>query len=271
MTTCPRARINPSLWSAAALVMGAVAAPIALAWFLRASDRRREPKRIVAVTFLLGMLAPLPVVWLTPNALRWFPSVNPFQAALLTAFGMAAIPEELVKFAVLNCYSARRRAFDEPFDGLVYGVVAALGFAASENIAYALVQGWHATIFRSFTAIPLHAAAGAIMGFYVARARFEPGERYRALAKALAVPIVVHGCYDFPLFVRRFMPEGEDIGIRDVWLDAALGLVSIAVLASAMHEARRLWREGAENSPSRESESPQSFDAARQDSPPLQP
>ena len=224
-----------------ALILGAVAAPVALAWFLRASDRRREPKRIVAATFLLGMLTPLPVIWWVPNLLEWTPNINPFQAAILTAFGAAAIAEELVKFAVVRFYAARRRAFDEPIDGLVYGVAAALGFAASENVAYSLVHGWQVTVLRSCTAIPLHAAAGAIMGAYIAQARFESALRVRSIAKALALPIVVHGCYDLPLFVRKFA-GGDEESRQHNWLDVALSIASLAVLASALYEARRLWR-----------------------------
>jgi RsiW-degrading membrane proteinase PrsW (M82 family) len=186
-----------------------------------------------------------------PNLIGWFPGANPFQAALLISFGMAAVPEELMKFAVVRFYAARHRQFNEPLDGMVYGVVAALGFAATENIAYSLNQGWGVTLFRSCTAIPLHAAVGAIMGHYVAGSRFaRPGER-RSLGRALLIPIMVHACYDFPLFAGKLAHEAQHPWAQRVWFDAALQCLALAVLASAIHEAMQHWRQARDTEVSR--------------------
>ena len=37
---------------------------------------------------------------------------------------------------VLVFYCTRKSAFDEPMDGIIYGVAVSLGYAAYENIAY---------------------------------------------------------------------------------------------------------------------------------------
>ena len=84
------------------------------------------------------------------------------------------IPEETFKYLVLTRYSARHRAFDEPMDGIVYGAVASLGFAALENLLYVGSGDLGTAVARAATAVPGHAFTGAIMGYYVGQARFGP-------------------------------------------------------------------------------------------------
>ena len=53
-------------------------------------------------------------------------------------FIRAAFVEEFFKACVIIFYCTRKTAFDEPMDGVIYGIVASLGFAAYENIDYVL-------------------------------------------------------------------------------------------------------------------------------------
>ena len=64
------------------------------------------------------------------------------------------------------------KEFDEPTDGMVYGVVVSLGFATLENIYYVYVlkdyfetTSMTLAVVRSFSAIPAHALFGAFMGY----------------------------------------------------------------------------------------------------------
>ena len=55
-----------------------------------------------------------------------------------------------------------KTAFDEPMDGVIYGIAASLGFAAYENIDYVLYYekdpSFDIALFKElFTAIPMHA------------------------------------------------------------------------------------------------------------------
>ena len=56
-------------------------------------------------------------------------------------------------------------------DGIIYTIAASLGFACSENISYVLSMGADIGYIRAFTAVPLHASASGIMGYYFGRAR----------------------------------------------------------------------------------------------------
>ena len=73
----------------------------------------------------------------------------------------------------------KMKDFNEPTDGIVYGVCASLGFATLENIyyVYALSDYFETTslslaIARAFSAVPAHAAFGALMGYFFMKYSF---------------------------------------------------------------------------------------------------
>ena len=91
-------------------------------------------------------------------------------------------------------------------DALVYGVAASLGFAAFENFEYvtgslqdsvelASSVAW----LRAFTAVPLHAMCGAIMGYFLIKAIFIIKNKNINLFLSLFAPVIIHGLYDYIL------------------------------------------------------------------------
>lgn len=90
-------------------------------------------------------------------------------------------------------------------DGLVYGVAASLGFAAIENWTYVYEAGLETALWRAVSAVPFHAMAGAIMGYYFGLAHFISSKRRLYYARALLVPILLHGAYDYPLVTQEIL------------------------------------------------------------------
>ena len=71
------------------------------------------------------------------------------------------------------------RDFNEPMDGIVYGVVVSLGFATLENFyyVYLLADYFETTslalaVSRAFSAVPAHAVFGVFMGYFFMRYSF---------------------------------------------------------------------------------------------------
>ncbi len=126
--------------------------------------------------------------------------------AFLAAFLIVGFFEELGKYLVLILFAYRKPAFNEPFDGIIYAVMISLGFATFENLFYVLSGGMEVAIARMFTAVPMHAAFGIFMGYYVGKAKFEKSalESITRL-KGLAIAICLHGAYDFLLFQNESM------------------------------------------------------------------
>lgn len=115
-----------------------------------------------------------------------------------------ALVEELSKWLVLMLIVWKNQNFDYRYDGIVYAVSASLGFAALENILYVLSYGTGVSIGRAIFAIPGHATFGVFMGYFLSRAKtfWIDDKRIRmTICKllALALPMLIHGCYDFLL------------------------------------------------------------------------
>ena len=219
---------------AIALLFALLPSALILHYFLK-RDAFPEPRGAIAKTFAWGVASIIPAVVLALILISSVPHVSDgdaagaFARAAVIAFFGAAIPEELFKFAVLFLYCRRLNAFDEPMDGIVYGVTASLGFATLENVLYVLDGGIGLAIMRGFTAVPGHALFGAIMGFYFGLAHLVPG-KHNLYWAAYLLPVLLHGLYNTPLMALQS-------DISGFW-----GLLSILVLVVGLITARRLHR-----------------------------
>ena len=121
----------------------AIVPSILLVSFFKNRDVHPEPSRVLWITFWLGVLSTIPTVLVAlPLALVLEGALDNLVAVgVADAFLCAALPEELFKLGVVYVYVRKHEAFDEPMDGIVYGVVASLGFATLENILYTIEGG----------------------------------------------------------------------------------------------------------------------------------
>jgi RsiW-degrading membrane proteinase PrsW (M82 family) len=190
-----------------------VAAVLPALWLVRyfvTRDVFPEPRKLVIKTFLLGIAIVVPVCIVAIPAHSVVETIaNPYLHGVSKAFFAAAIPEELMKLWVVARVCAKWAEFDEPMDGLVYGATASLGFAMLENVLYVSEGGMSVAVLRAFTAVPAHACFGAIMGYYVARARFDSANKSAHMRRAFLVPMLLHGLYDVPPMVM--MANGDEL------------------------------------------------------------
>ena len=231
-----------SIQTALAIVLTVLPIMVLLRYFYT-RDICREPRTALVKTFLLGLLVTIPAIPLSLglSAILLLFSPGPLLAALYDAFVVAAVPEELLKLLVIVLYCARRVSFDEPMDGVVYGATAALGFAALENVLYVVSGGLAVALVRSVTAVPMHAIMGAVLGHYVARARFGGGRRIDAW-KGLGIAVLMHGLYDFgPMALSRLAEEETPpAGMGPLFLGLLLLFLGIVITSGL--SMRRLIR-----------------------------
>lgn len=223
-------------------IAAAIIPALLLLAYFHARDIYPEPPRVVWTTFFLGVLTiPGVLVFALPLSHQLADIHDPYLYGLVDAFLCAAIPEEAFKFLVLTRYAARHPEFNEPMDGIVYGVAASLGFATLENILYVGSGGMGVAALRGLTAVPGHAFTGAVMGYFVGRARFADGKQDSLWALALVTPILLHGLYDFPLLVISHLTR--DLHAKEVPTTAVfLTLLTIATLGFEWRLAVRLVR-----------------------------
>jgi len=214
--------------------------PIALLLrYFYTRDARREPRAVLVQTFLLGTATTLAAVVIEFILIAVEgQSLGVLARAAYEAFLVAAIPEELLKLLVIACFCARRKSFDEPIDGVVYGATAALGFAAIENAMYVVEGGWVVAVMRSVTSVPMHAAMGAILGYYVAQERLLL--RRGAIWSGLAIAVLVHGLYDFGPMVLARLGADEEALVTMGLISLGFVILFVAVVVTTLTAVRRL-------------------------------
>ena len=126
------------------------------------SDKCPEPVDLCIKTFLIGCLLCIPAGYL--NSYFIYESDAAFLAGLI---------EEPLKFAAIYFFIRKKTAFDEPMDAIVYGTLISLGFATLENYEYVYywasenaIDSQTVALVRAFSAVPMHAFCGIIMGYY---------------------------------------------------------------------------------------------------------
>jgi RsiW-degrading membrane proteinase PrsW (M82 family) len=151
------------------------------------------------------MLATLPalVLQFLAGDVRDDPSRHSILSFVWYAFVVVAFTEEGSKYLLLRFYAYPKKAFHEPFDGILFAVMIGMGFATVENIEYVLQFGWSTGLNRFFLSVPAHASFAVLMGYYVGLAKFRPGRSVLLMGKGLLIAVLLHGSFDFFLFVQQ--------------------------------------------------------------------
>ncbi|HOX84399.1 MAG TPA: PrsW family glutamic-type intramembrane protease [bacterium] len=186
-------------------VAGAVIpAVLLLIHFYRMDRLRPEPKGLILKIFFLGIAFTFLALGMEsdvanlearlPDGVLWNAA---FHAYLASAF-----IEETLKLLVVWLFVYRTVHFDEATDGIIYTITAGLGFACLENILYVLNGGISLAVARAISAVPLHALASGLMGYYIGRAKFASHRISKILLfiVGLTVAVLIHGTYNFLIF-----------------------------------------------------------------------
>lgn len=175
-------------------------APVAIILFYVYSKDQydKEPLTFIFKLMFLGALVCIPAAFielvLAGPLLGDGTSVS--EVFVYSFIGIALV-EEGLKYLVLKGNTWKSVFFNERFDGIVYGVAVSLGFAAFENILYVMGGGMSIGILRAFTAVPMHAILGVLMGVLYGKAKFDESDSRTLLFKSLTIPTFYHGLYDF--------------------------------------------------------------------------
>jgi RsiW-degrading membrane proteinase PrsW (M82 family) len=192
--------------------LGAISVVPALAltaYFWFEDPTRREPLEPMAITFLLSILF-ASFAALVNTAL--FPAfgIIPFIGLPLFFFLVVGPIEETVKWAAIRVHAYKDDRFDAVIDGVVYGAIAGLGFAAIENFIYIiniysaaapagvttqLESATETAYVRAFVG-PGHVIYSAFAGYYLGLAKFNPDNRGPIVVKGLLIAVFIHALYN---------------------------------------------------------------------------
>lgn len=191
--------MTQDIYSLIPVIVLAVSPSLVWLFFYLAEDPHPEPRYWLFVIFVMGIaLAPL-VIFLEMALNRWG------NGALI--FIIAPLVEEAAKYGVVQLTLNKNPVLDEPVDGMIYVIVAALGFAAIENVfaIFSFISigsfGYLSATFnfmsmRFISAVALHGLASGIAGYYFAMFYFIEKNPVLIL-KGLLLATVLHGIYNF--------------------------------------------------------------------------
>lgn len=189
--------------AAFSVVLGLIPSLIWLFYYLK-KDCNPEPKSMIAKTMIIAaILAPVALLLqeLFKQTITHFsPSFYALGSPVFLFW--AALVEEFAKFWAVKTVVLNNPNFDEPTDGMIYMISAALGFAALENMV--LLFNFQANPLTSFFdvykvlllrfggATLLHALASALIGYALAIAWFYREHSKKIISLGIILATVFH-------------------------------------------------------------------------------
>lgn len=183
-------------------------------WLLRRYDRvePESTRHLVQVVILGGLASTIPAAffnelfagmlgmqYMSPEGMVESPV--PAFAAFCLLIGLV---EEGSKAVAAVHVTRRWGDLDEPVDAMIYAMSVGLGFAAFENLLYAIQYGNEVLLIRLLWPVLAHMAYAALWGYGLAKARFVHPEKNSAwvMAPSLALAMLVHAGVNYLLFTE---------------------------------------------------------------------
>ena len=194
------------------IILGIMPSLTLLMYYL-SKDLHPEPKRMILKIFLWGTLITLPVFFVQIGLSRLLDVSDISNTAynLIYWFIIIAFSEELFKYLVIKLKVINSPHLDEPIDVMLYMVVAALGFAALENVLYLFAPAGQMSFdqmisraliidfVRFIGATFLHTLCSAVIGYSLALSFCQVKRRYLSVGVGIILATLLHGLYDFSI------------------------------------------------------------------------
>lgn len=192
-------------------------------WYYLRQDVHPEPKMMVLKVFFLGFLSTFIAFGLEWVFIKTIADASSFCSSCGSVFakfignldstgvvelssflilGVLAFIEEITKYTAAKVEVIKSKYFDEPTDAMIYLVVAALGFAAAENIGYVfqthdVSYAIGTAFYRFVSATFLHALASAVMGYFLAISIIHKKHPLPYLSVGLLCATMLHTLFNF--------------------------------------------------------------------------
>ncbi|MDO8521460.1 MAG: PrsW family glutamic-type intramembrane protease [bacterium] len=202
-----------------ALLGGILPATFWLWFWLKEDKLHPEPRGLLILSFIVGMLATIIAFPVEKYAMEYLAAGN------LSLLFLWAVIEEVLKFGGIYLVALRSKYFDEPIDAVIYLITIALGFAALENALFLFsplglgdaLGTLTLSNFRFIGATLLHVGASGLVGVALALTFYQKKFwRVASAVLALCGAIVLHTLFNFSIIASegRFL-YGVFIGL---WL-----------------------------------------------------
>lgn len=196
------------------VILGLAPSVIWLLFYLH-KDAHPEPKRTLLLVFLGGALMGPIALLLQFFILSVLEPSSPWPSLFasltqnnylffLNIIAFAPISEEFLKYLVVKWQVLKNPAFDEPLDAMIYLIVSALGFAATENLLnifllpnVTLQMAFSQATVRFLSATLLHTLASGTMGYFVAYSLLNLRRKNLIIVIGFSLAVLLHGLYNY--------------------------------------------------------------------------
>ena len=214
---------------------GVVPALIWLYFLLREDARCPEPRSLIIVAFVAGMLAVPVSLPLEHLAVLTLPEGSPPPGeAVILAW---AFIEEAVKLVLAVVLVLWRREVNESVDFVVYMITVALGFAAVENMLFLisplmngqLAAGIATQNLRFIGSTLVHVVSSALIGFaFALTLGAHRSLRTLFVLIGLILAVALHGLFNFFIILRD--GTATMTAFTTVWIATVMFLALLEVL-----------------------------------------
>lgn len=196
-----------------AIVVGLAPSMVWIWFFLREDEAHPEPKKLLLYVFLSGAAMTFFVYGPQVYLVNLLSHIDVGQFSALSLLLLAGL-EEAFKFLAVYLTVGRHKEFDEPLDAMIYMIVAALGFAAIENVASlfqpanALIKEigpFEVTSLRFVGATLLHSLSSGLVGYYWGMAKACKRNIVPYIIEGIGVAAILHAIFNYLILI--FEPE----------------------------------------------------------------
>ena len=223
------------------LIIGAIAGglfpALAWLWFWRREDASHpEPRKLIALAFLAGMVAVAVVIPIQKFVAQYLVSTT-------ALFAVWSAIEEITKYFAARITVLRRREDDEPIDPVIYMVTVALGFAAVENTLFLLSPLSGETVIQTILtgnlrfvgATLLHVLSSSVIGVALALSFYKPKrEKHIYAFLGVILAILLHAGFNFLILNTAEEYIMRTFGL--VWL-GLIALLAVLEYVKRIHPA----------------------------------
>ena len=179
-----------------------------LIYIKKKNNYTSQPTSLIIKLIILGMLTCLPAyvfeTVLDYAFLSILDSLTIYN--FLSSFVTCGFIEEILKFLVLYYLTDKyNQYYRTVYDGIIYSVCVALGFAVLEDILYIFIYyGGDLAVALLRAVTPGHFCFSIFMGMFLSEAKkyenFDEYKHHKYMVLSILIPALIHGLYDYCLF-----------------------------------------------------------------------
>jgi len=171
-------------------------------YFYRKDRYDPEPIKLIIRDFSWGFILVFPAGLLESPFGSWLTAETPLLLLLFASIFIVGFIEEGLKSYTVYKLHYNHVDFDEPVDGIIYGITLGLGFATFENLFYTIIYGYQVGLTRAVLTTLAHGSFTGIFGSFLSRGQREQNKGIIWVGFFLVA--FLHGIYDF-LVISGFL------------------------------------------------------------------